>query len=70
MMIILQKQTDIGTDHGVTLWHFTGNAGNTWRAYSVDIGIVNYPFVVGAFFLFFLLMYLSVNEFFKGALGS
>ena len=49
-MIMLQRQTDVGTDTGVVLWHFTGNAGNTWQLYSVDIGIVNYPFVVSAFF--------------------
>lgn len=55
-MILLQKQTDIGTDHGVALWHFTGNAGNTWQSYSVDIGIIDYPFVVSDFLLTYQLI--------------
>ncbi|XP_025084904.1 MAM and LDL-receptor class A domain-containing protein 1-like [Pomacea canaliculata] len=46
LMILLQKAVDIGTDVGISLWHYTGNAGNTWHLHSVDIGQIDFPFVV------------------------
>ncbi|XP_025084894.1 MAM and LDL-receptor class A domain-containing protein 2-like isoform X1 [Pomacea canaliculata] len=46
LMILLQKAVDINTNTGIDLWHYTGNAGNTWHLHSVDIGQINYPFVV------------------------
>lgn len=48
-MILLQKASDIGSSNGVGLWHRTGSAGNDWQYYSVDIGQIDYPFVVGNF---------------------
>lgn len=46
LMIWLQTESQIGTENGVNLWHYTGNAGNSWQTFSVDIGALNSPFVV------------------------
>ena len=45
-MILLQHPNQVGTENGVGLWHKDGNAGNSWQNWSVDIGKVDYPFVV------------------------
>jgi hypothetical protein len=52
LMIWLQTQSQIGSENGINLWHYTGNAGNSWQTFSVDIGALHSPFVVSVYCIF------------------